>query len=138
MLMKSNFIYQKNPAPHKTVERGASLAQRKLTKSQRAAMAADVFDGRTVYQPTRRELSGIFGVSSGYIDRARQLSLEKRQVVVEGRAGLARFNPPAHRPAMPKLGNGTSIDDKMLFDVIAAAGVDRVLGIAANVDQARH
>jgi hypothetical protein len=146
MLMKSDFVYQKNPTPHKTlngnghaspkVERGASLAQRKLTKSQRAALAANVFDGRTTYQPTRRELSGIFGVSGGYIDRARQLPPEKRQVVIEGRASLSRFNSSARRPLRPKPHNGaTTVDDATLTAMVRVAGIERVLSIASAVER---
>jgi len=40
------------------VVRGASIAhRRKLTKSQRAVLAADILDGRRIYQPTRVDLA---------------------------------------------------------------------------------
>jgi hypothetical protein len=121
------------------VVRGRSLAHRtKLSKQQRAVIAADIFDGAKQYQQTRRELTLLLGVSGAMIDRARRLTAEQRQRVASGLVSLAHFDKSPRPLALPKPGNGTAIDDKTLFDVIAAAGIDRVLSIAANVDQARH
>jgi hypothetical protein len=117
---------------------GRSLAHRtKLSKSQRAVIAADIFDDIKRHKPTRRELTMLLGVSGSMIDRARRLSPAARHAIMSGSVTLGYYAQPARPLALPKPGNGP-IDDKTLFDVIATAGVDRVLSIAANVDQARH
>jgi hypothetical protein len=115
------------------VERAAGLALRKLTKSQRAVRAANTYDGIAVVQPTRSQLALMFGVSHGYIDRARKLSPEKRQAVLAGRIGLSRITPPTRRP---KSGNGSAaINDDTLTDMVRAAGIEKVLAIAATVER---
>jgi hypothetical protein len=58
------------------VERGASR-RRKRSKSQRAVIAADIFEGRRSYQPNRRELSAIFDVSTVMIDIARKAARQR-------------------------------------------------------------
>jgi hypothetical protein len=116
------------------VERGKSLAHRTLaTKAQRAVKAANVYDGLTVFQPTQVELARIYGVSVSLIMRARQLSLEQRKRVALGLASLPR---PAQYLA-PLKTSGASVDERSLYDLIANVGVEKVLTIAAAVDQAR-
>jgi hypothetical protein len=117
------------------VERGKSLAHRtKDTKQQRAAKAADIYDGLAVYQPTQTELASIYEVGVALINRARQLLPEQRKRVAQGRASLPR---PTRQLALfkPKT-NGTSADDQ-LFNMIATVGVEKALTIAAAVEQAQ-
>ena len=119
------------------VERGISVAHRtKDTKQQRAAKAANVYDGMAVYQPTQAELAWIYEVSVTLINRARQLPPDQRKRVAQGRANLPR---PGHRPALlkPKT-NGASAEDQALFNIIATVGVEKALTIAAAVEQAQH
>jgi hypothetical protein len=69
-----------NGAARPVVVRGAGLAHRtKLSKSMRAVIAADIFDGIKCHQPTRRELTMLLDVSGNMIDRARRLSPAARQ-----------------------------------------------------------
>ena len=118
------------------VERGISLAHRKDTKQQRAAKAADVYDGRANYQPTQAELAWIYEVSVTLINRARQILPDQRERVAQGRASLPRLG---YRPALLKRKtNGTSADDQALFNIIATVGVEKALTIAAAVEQAQH
>jgi hypothetical protein len=107
-------------------------SQKSTSKPQRAVIAADIFDGIAIYQPSQGELAWLFDVGAGLIKRARQLPPEQRQAVAEGRATLPR---PA--PSRPK-GNGTSADEQTLFNMIAAIGIEKVLTIAAAVEQAQH
>jgi hypothetical protein len=114
------------------VERGAGLALRKLSKSQRAVRAANVYDGIAIFQPTRRQLAAAFGVSEIYIDRARRLPPEKRHAIAEGRYGLSRLNPTAR----PKPGNGAAIvDDVTLTAMVRAVGIEKTLSIASAVER---
>jgi hypothetical protein len=117
------------------VERGISLAHRKDTKQQRAAKAADIYDGLGVYQPTQAELAWIYEVSVTLINRARQLLPEQRKRVAQGRASLPR---PGQRHALLPKTNGTSADEQALFNIIATVGVEKALRIAAAVEQAQH
>ena len=119
-----------------TVERGKSLAHRtKDTKQQRAAKAANVYDGMAVYQPTQAELASIYEVSVALINRARQLAPEQRKRVAQGRARLPR---PGHRLALLKPRTNGASDEQTLFDMIATVGVEKALRIAAAVEQAQH
>ena len=80
--------------------RGASIAhRRKLTKSQRAVLAADILDGRRIYQPTRVDLATLIGVSAPMIVEAQKLSPAARAMITNGVATLASF---ARRNASPK------------------------------------
>jgi len=95
-----------------------------------------VYAGGT-YEPTQRELSLLYGVSVSSINRATQLSAEQRPAVA---AEQAKLPAPVARPlALPKPnGNGNLMDDATLFVIVRNAGVDKVLSIAAQVDQAAH
>jgi hypothetical protein len=118
------------------VERGKSLAHRtRDTKQQRAAKAADIYDGLTVYQPTQAELAWIYEVSVTLINRARQLLPEHRKRVAQGRAILPR---PGHPPALSKLKANGASDEQALFNMIATVGVEKALTIAAAVEQTQH
>jgi hypothetical protein len=61
------------------VVRGVSLAHRRLNAYQRAVIAADILDGRVVYQPTEQELARSLKVSVPYIERARRLTPDQRR-----------------------------------------------------------
>jgi hypothetical protein len=122
------------------VERGAR--RRKRTKSQRAVIAADIFEGRRSYRPNRRELAAIFDVSTVMIDIARKLPPAARQCVANDEGCIGQFAYP-NRPASaatngaPALSNGASPSNQALFDLITAAGVERVLDVAAAVEAAQ-
>jgi hypothetical protein len=125
------------------VVRGRSLALRtKLTKTERALLAADVYDGTKRYQPTRRELAVLFGVSGNMIDRARRLTAEQRQLITNGWvSSLAYFDPWPRPLALPKpaptVEINSIIDDETIRTMTAAAGVDRVVDIAAALEAAQ-
>ena len=124
-----------NGAARPKIERGVSVAHRQDTKQQKAARAANVSDGLARYQPTDVELARLYGVSVTLINRAKQLLPEAREAVAEGRAHL----PQPVRVltlAKPAAGNGQTIADAVVFDVVRKAGIERVLTIAAAVEQA--
>jgi hypothetical protein len=74
------------------VARGVSLAhQTKLTKSQRAVIAANIFDGLFAYQPSQVELAKLLGVSAPMVVKARRLSPAAREQIAAGKATLATF-----------------------------------------------
>jgi hypothetical protein len=116
------------------VERGASLAHRKSSKPQRAVAAANIYDGLTVYQPTQRELAGIYGVSVSLINRARQLSPERRKAIVQGRIGLPPL--PATRLALPAPKHVEKMGEADLVNLVRRIGVNRVLEAAVAVEAA--
>ena len=117
------------------VVRGVSLAHRKLTLHQKAVVLANILDGLTIYQPSEQDLVRLFGVSAQYIQNARRLTPDQRQVVLEY---TARHPAISARPKpKPKNGNG-HLDDSELFRTIANVGIDRALNVAAKVDQAQR
>jgi hypothetical protein len=125
------------------VIRGASVAHQDLDKRQRACLTAEVLEGAANYQPTRKELAQLLGVSGNYIDAARKLSPERRRAIIEGRddtSFAALLNPPEPQFALPMPAssiatNGEAIDDNTLFNIVATAGVDRVLTTAVEVER---
>ena len=80
------------------VERGISLAhQTRLSKSQRAVIAADILDGVRLYQPTRVDLVGLLNVSVSMIAQAQCLSPAARDRIANGKATLATFKKRSAR-----------------------------------------
>jgi hypothetical protein len=71
------------PDAIRILEQGCSLPHRKLSAHQKAVVAANILDGFTFYQPTLKQLSQSLGVTPAYIRRARELSPEARQAVLE-------------------------------------------------------
>jgi hypothetical protein len=53
--------------------RGASLAHQDLAARRLACLAAEILEGKAIYEHTRKELAELFGVSGNYIDAARKL-----------------------------------------------------------------
>ena len=77
------------------VARGVSLAhQTRLSKSQRAVIAADILDGFRRYLPTRVDLVGLLNVSVSMIAQAQCLSPAARDRIANGKATLATFKTP--------------------------------------------
>jgi hypothetical protein len=73
--------------------RGASLVHRKLTKSQRAVIVANIDDGLMAHQPSQSELAKLLGVSLPMVQRAKRLSPLARQQVMSGKVTLGHFKP---------------------------------------------
>jgi hypothetical protein len=121
-----------------------SLAhQTKLSKSQRAVIAANIFDGIFAFQPTQVELAKLLGISVPMVDKARRLSPAAREQIAKGKATLATFKTP---PAMPKsttiksvvidINKSFAVSDDILRKIIAARGVDHVVDVAAAMEAA--
>ena len=88
--------YPTNNQTARPVARGVSLAhQTKLSKSQRAVIAADIFDGIRRYQPTQCDLATLLGISTTMIVSARRLSPAARQQIMAGLVTLAHYAVPA-------------------------------------------
>jgi hypothetical protein len=106
----------------------------KLSKSQRAVVAANIDDGIAAYQPTRVELAKIIGVSLPMIQRAKRLSPLARQQVMSGLVKLGFFDRQKMR-ALPK--PAPANDDEALRDIIRRCGVNHVVDIAAAIEAAQ-
>jgi hypothetical protein len=110
-----------NMVARPAVERGVSLAHRtKLTKSQRAALAAEILDGRRIYQPTRVDLATLMDVSAPMIVAAQRLSPAARQMIIKGVAALSDF-APRRRNASPKFNLRDSTCDADFVTALEAA-----------------
>jgi hypothetical protein len=70
--------------PSLKVERGASIAHRKLSAAQRGVIAANILDGLVHYQPTARELSRVLNISAKRIAKAQRLTPGQRWFVAHG------------------------------------------------------
>jgi hypothetical protein len=127
------------PIPPTTkVITGASLAHRQLDARQRAILVADVLDGLTVFTPSQKQFADIFGVSVPYIMAARKLSPGKRAAILRGwdSTSFAELvNPVRQLQLKLPAPNCASITNLQLEHVIRAAGLDRTLEVAAEIEQ---
>ena len=108
---------------------GASLAQirRRLSAAERAVLAADIVDGRTVLQGlTVKAIAALVGVNVGYVDCALRLTPQQRAEVCRGDRPLV---PPRTRKPAPPV-DWNAIGDAMLVEAIRRIGVDRALNAA--------
>jgi hypothetical protein len=106
---------------------GRSLALRtRLTKKQRAVLAAEVLDGRAQVILSLRQLVSIFGVSHTLVHAACKLLPETRVAVLRGRAvSFATTNGNGHvRP----------LTDSELRHLAKIVGTERMLEAAAAVE----
>jgi hypothetical protein len=120
------------PPPRRTIA-SRGLALRKLTKVQRACLAADVIDGLTALVPSQKLVHAAFGVSQPYVDTMRKLSPENRAAILAGEdttsfVDLVVKPPRQFCQAMPE------IPDITLMNIARAVGVERMLDAAAAVE----
>jgi hypothetical protein len=111
---------------------GRALAHRRLSARQRAAIAAQLLEQEVVIDLSVRQLALLIGVSVPYILTARQLSSEKREAIVNGKdlTSFTTLLPPASKPlALPK-----PVTDLELAEIVRAAGIERVLAVACQVE----
>src|SRR5262245_45873341 len=115
--------YRKNgvgiASPIKVIT-GQSLVHRKLTKQQRAVLAASVIDGLARFEPTVKQVAENFGVSLAYINVARGLSPLKRAAILAGWDQSTSFAELLrHQPVLlaPKAENGNGVDDTVLENI---------------------
>lgn len=116
------------------VVKGHSLVHCKLDARQRAAIAAQILEGDVAIRLSTRQLAQLVGVSVPYVAAAKQLSPAKRQAIASGRDSMsfaALLKPPTKPLALPK-----PVSDTQLVDIIKGVGIDRVLTIACEVEQA--
>jgi hypothetical protein len=93
---------------------GRGLSSRHLTKSQKAALGAQIVLGERegkLGDLAQRQVAKLLGVSVPYIQKAAALDFELRQAVLEGDLSLADI------PAIPT--------EKKLDDTVKAAGIER-------------
>jgi hypothetical protein len=67
-----------------TVIAGRGIPHLQCNKRQRAVLAAEILDGRTILQPCIKQLSQLLGVNEEYIRLARTFSPQKREAVLGG------------------------------------------------------
>jgi hypothetical protein len=117
---------------------GVSLVHRRLSKAQRAVLAANVIDGLARYVPTNQQVYADFGVSQPYVDIARRLTPQRREAILQGedRTSFATLvNPPRQMSlAMPVIPNMRVITDADLEQMIRAVGLERALAVAVQVE----
>jgi len=118
---------------------GRSLVHRDLDKRQLACLAADVLDGRAIFQPTTKQLGNAFGVSTTYIVVATQLSPEKRKAIIAERDST-RFgellNPPERHHALPKPNGSAANNSDELIATVRKYGVARVFDACCVLEAA--
>src|SRR3979409_79130 len=116
-----NNLDSSQPLPR--VLSGCALAHRKLDARQRAAIAAQLYEGEITLDLSLRQLCALVGVSAPYVRVARQLSPEKRAAIASG-SDPASFVPLlASSPKLPAL--QAPVSDAALAEVIRGAGLDR-------------
>ena len=124
--------------PTSQVLTGQSLVHRHLDKRQRAILAANVIDGGVRFVPSQKQAADIFDVSVVYIEIARGLTPAKRAAILRGwdSTSFAKLvnRSPQLQLKLPAP-NCTSITNLQLENVIRAAGIERVLEAAAQVEQ---
>jgi hypothetical protein len=112
-------------APPRTIS-GRSLSHRKLTIRQRAALAAQLSEGEVAFKPSVRQAAQLFGVSTSYVHAAKQLQFLQRAFIADGRDTTLPIKPQVTKPV--------TVSDARLTAIIQAVGVDRVLAMAAEVE----
>jgi hypothetical protein len=124
--------------PTKTVITGVSLVHRRLTKAQRAVLAANVIDGLARYVPTNQRVYADFGMSQPYVDIARRLTPQRREAILRGwdQTSFAELmNPPRQLSlAGPLTPNMKVVTDADLEQMIRAVGLERALAVACTVE----
>jgi hypothetical protein len=107
---------------------GISLAHRSLSKQRRAALAADILDGRRTFVPTQQQLALIFGVCVPMIQRARD------HAAVRDYEPTSSATPMTTTPAS-RFGPPAPITDAALEDLARIVGCERMLAAAVAVEQ---
>jgi hypothetical protein len=113
--------------------KGTGVSNRHAAKRQRAALAAAIAEGDTVFEPSMGQLSRIFGVNLTYIALARKFSPAKRKAVISGKDEVdfsALLNAPKALFALPP----NSVSDTELETIIRRAGIERTLNAASAVE----
>jgi hypothetical protein len=108
--------------PGKTI-RGRGLAARKLGKTARALLIADIVEGTVVLSDLSvKQLAGAVGVSVGYASAAIHLTPAEREAV---RRGLRPLVQP-HAPASPQ---------ERLEKIVGEIGLDRTIDLLARTER---
>jgi hypothetical protein len=118
---------------------GTGLNNRKLSKIQRAVMAADTYDGVLRLNPSQKQLAAIFNVSVTYLTIALGLPPARRTAIMRGEDPVSfteLMNPPRQLSlAGPVIPNLKMVTDGELETMIRNAGVERVLEAAVTVER---
>jgi hypothetical protein len=123
--------------PTTKVITGASLVHRRLSKTQRAVIAADIIDGSVTFIPTKQQVATACGVSQPYVDAARKLAPGKGEAILRDwdPTTIAELMPRPTRQLQLKLpAPNSTIPDRYLEMVIKAVGIDRALEAAMVVE----
>src|SRR5262245_24792982 len=116
---------------------GRGITHRRLDKRQRAVLAADIFDGLAVLQPSARQLARQLGVNEGYVRLARDLTPEKRKAILSGRDSTSfrrLLNPLTARRALPAPTLKPAMTDEHLVALAQQLGADRWLSAGARAE----
>jgi hypothetical protein len=96
----------------------------RLSKSQRAVLAADVLEGRLSLRPTATAIAKVMGVSVPYITAASKLSTMERYKVRWGLRTLREVISPTPSP------------EERLAKIVDEIGVDAALELLARSETA--
>jgi len=107
------------PAKTRCIDPRSLAHKKRLSKAARAILGAEILDGNIpLTNLTRAVVATVVGASTGYIDKARQLSPEARQDVVHEKRPLVLPKPP--RVLGPQ---------ERLAAIVDEIGLDRVLNL---------
>jgi len=114
------------PMPTVTVDRAPPRAidgrsYGHLTKSQRAALAADVLEGRLSLRLTATAISKVVGVSVPYITAASRLSPMERAMVRRGWSTLREVTTPSAETRFIEAAHEVGIDRALEMLAVAEA-----------------
>jgi hypothetical protein len=128
---------------------GNQVAHSKLTKIQRAVLAAEVLDGRRLYEPTlrqrallhlrqqpsQRQLAMLFGIGVEYIRTAQTLTPETRAAILAGEYVNFYALQKAQKSRLPHVKRAVMPSDSELARIARHAGAERWLkaGIEAGL-----
>jgi hypothetical protein len=109
-----------------------ALPHRKLSKTERAILGAEILDGRVVLQGlTLKLIATAVGVSTSYIAAARRATPDQRRAI---RHGLRPLVQPQNKPkALPA---PVAPQEKLAAIVAEVGGVDAALDLLAAAELA--
>jgi hypothetical protein len=133
------------PAAVPRVVDAHGLLHLQATKAAKACDAADAVDGLTkLGNPTLRLAAAAYGVSIGYVARARRLTPEQRQAVRQGKRPLILPLAPSTAPVPPALPTSpapppvlpvTMGTRERLNEIVGEIGLNAVIDLLAATEK---
>jgi hypothetical protein len=110
------------------------LLHLRASKAARACLAADVADGLAVPQnPTLGVVARAYGISVGYVSRARRLTPEQRQAVRQGKRPLILPRAPSAPPVLPAPSEWSTVPTAPLASPMTVGARERLQEIVHEI-----